>query len=32
MILTGRATTLDVTALRPTRFMEGAPNPAPVLL
>lgn len=32
MILTGRAATLDVTALRPTRFMEGAPNPAPVLL
>lgn len=32
MILTGRATTLDSHALRPTRFLEGAPNPAPVLL
>lgn len=32
MILTGRAGTLDVHALRPTRFLEGAPNPAPVLL
>jgi sarcosine oxidase subunit beta len=32
MILTGRASSLDVHALRPTRFSEGAPNPAPVLL
>lgn len=32
MILTGKATSLDVHALRPTRFLEGAPNPAPVLL
>lgn len=31
MILTG-ATSLDARALRPTRFLEGAPNPAPVLL
>lgn len=31
MILAGR-TSLDVHALRPTRFLEGAPNPAPVLL
>jgi hypothetical protein len=32
MILTGRTTSLDVHALRSTRFLEGAPNPAPVLL
>ena len=32
MILTGRAQSLDVSALRPSRFMEGALNPAPVLL
>lgn len=32
MILTGRATSLDAHALRPARFLEGAPNPAPVLL
>ena len=32
MILTGRAASLDARALRPTRFLEGAPNPAPVLL
>ena len=32
MIVTGRATSLDPHALRPTRFLEGAPNPAPVLL
>jgi sarcosine oxidase subunit beta len=32
MILTGGAISLDVRALRPTRFLEGAPNPAPVLL
>lgn len=32
MILAGSATSLDVHALRPTRFLEGAPNPAPVLL
>jgi sarcosine oxidase subunit beta len=32
MILTGGAVSLDARALRPTRFLEGAPNPAPVLL
>lgn len=32
MILAGRAASLDTHALRPTRFLEGAPNPAPVLL
>lgn len=32
MILTGRAQSLDVSALRPSRFAEGALNPAPVLL
>ena len=32
MILGGDATSLDVHALRPGRFLEGAPNPAPVLL
>jgi sarcosine oxidase subunit beta len=32
LILMGSATSLDVHALRPTRFLEGAPNPAPVLL
>lgn len=32
LILTGRASSVDVHALRPTRFLEGAPNPAPVLL
>lgn len=32
MILAGRTTSLDVHALRSTRFLEGAPNPAPVLL
>ena len=28
----GRAATLDVTALRPTRFAEGEPNPVSGLL
>ncbi len=32
MILTGGAVSLDARALRPARFLEGAPNPAPVLL
>jgi sarcosine oxidase subunit beta len=32
VILHGRAGSLDISALRPTRFLEGAPNPAPVLL
>jgi sarcosine oxidase subunit beta len=32
VILDGRATTLDVTALRPSRFAEGAPNPVSGLL
>ncbi len=32
LMLDGAATTLDVTPLRPSRFAEGAPNPAPVLL
>jgi sarcosine oxidase subunit beta len=32
MILTGGAASLDTHPLRPTRFIEGAPNPAPVLL
>jgi len=31
-MITGRAGSLDAHALRPTRFLEGAPNPAPVLL
>ena len=31
-MITGRAASLDARALRPTRFLEGAPNPAPVLL
>ena len=32
MIVAGAAVSLDARALRPTRFLEGAPNPAPVLL
>ena len=32
IISDGRATSLDVTALRPTRFAEGAPNPVSGLL
>ena len=32
MIVTGGAVSLDAHALRPTRFLDGAPNPAPVLL
>jgi len=32
MILTGGAVSLDARALRPTRFLEGEPNPAPILL
>ena len=32
MILTGHATSLEGHAPRPTRFLDGAPNPAPVLL
>ena len=32
MIVTGGSVSLDAHALRPTRFLEGAPNPAPVLL
>jgi sarcosine oxidase subunit beta len=32
IILDGEARTLDVRALRPERFREGEPNPAPVLL
>jgi len=32
MILTGRSVALDAHPLRPSRFLEGAPNPAPVLL
>lgn len=32
IILDGRATTMDVHPLRPSRFAEGAPNDAPVLL
>ena len=32
MILTGAAASLDTRALRPSRFLEGTPNPAPVLL
>ncbi len=32
MILAGGPTTIDTRALRPSRFLEGAPNPAPVLL
>ena len=31
-MITGQAASLDARALRPTRFLEGAPNPAPVLL
>jgi sarcosine oxidase subunit beta len=31
-MITGQAATLDAHALRTTRFLEGAPNPAPVLL
>jgi sarcosine oxidase subunit beta len=31
-MLTGRATSLDVHALRPARFAEGAPNPVRRLL
>jgi sarcosine oxidase subunit beta len=32
IVVHGAAQSLDVTALRPGRFAEGAPNPAPVLL
>jgi sarcosine oxidase, subunit beta len=32
IILDGQASTLDVHTLRPSRFAEGEPNPAPVLL